>query len=37
MLFIHEKKFNDFTGKYVKTDNKKKITIKTNKTHGIRY
>lgn len=36
MLFIHEKKFNDFTGKYVKTDNKK-ITIKTNKTHGIRY
>ena len=23
MLFIHEKKFNDFTGKYVKTDNKK--------------
>lgn len=36
MLFIHEKKFNDFTGNYVKTDNKK-ITIKTNKTHGIRY
>lgn len=23
MLFIHEKKFNDFTRKYVKTDNKK--------------
>lgn len=45
MLFIHEDKFNHFTGKYIKKDNNKdneKDNEKTknndkNKKHGIRY